>query len=346
MFRYIQYLSYVMLLASGILFLNPVRGIAQTPVKEELLVSFVGICTGNKVNVRAGADINYEVITQINKDNKIVILGKSYKWYKIKIPRGTDCFVHKDYIQSKDNLRMIKGDHINIRSAPDIKHSVLGQLNNNDPIKIKAREGDWYRIAAPKEFCAWVYSDFIKYYSTLAEFELEQERIGQRQDLFEQLEYDYKKQTAGSVFKADFSKLSKSYQQFLNKYPQSPESDIILKRIESLRLKIAEKEYKQGSAQLRAKIKAVEEEQRRREQAKILPPPTAVGQIEDLGMIINRPGTHKLITRGQTAYYLRSQKCDLNKHIYYPVRIWGQILTLPQWNKPVIEVRMVKPLED
>ena len=189
----------LILFTAGISFLNPVMLIAQLQAKEELSVSFVGICTGNKVNVRAGADINYEVITQINKNDKIVVLGKSYKWYKIKIPQGTDCFVHKDYIQSKGNLKKIKGDHINIRSGPDIKHSVLGQLNNNDPVKIKTQEGDWYRIAAPKEFFAWVYSDFIKYYSTLAEFELEQEHIHQRQDLFEKLEYDYKKQDRKSV---------------------------------------------------------------------------------------------------------------------------------------------------
>jgi len=329
-----RHLKFILLVAVLML---PFTGVMAA---EELPVSFAGVCTGDRVNIRSGAGISFDILTQLDKGDKIIVLGKTYGWYKIKIPEGTDCFVHKDYIDVKDSRGVVKGEHVNVRSGAGVKYNILGQLDMDDKIRVKALEGDWYRITAPEDLFAWLHGRYVKYYSTLAVLAAEQQEARLRLDIFQALERDCKRQSAGPVLGADFSGLIKRYQDFLNKYTGSPETDIIIKRLESLNLKAAEKEYKKRSHNLAAKLKEVENEKNKGK----LPPPTAVGKIDDLGMIINRPGTHKLLHEGRVIFYLHTKKCNLNQYIYRRVRVWGKVVNLPEWDIPVIEVEMIRPL--
>lgn len=51
---------------------------------------------------------------------------------------------------------------------------------------------------------------------------------------------------------------------------------------------------------------------------------TVQGIIEGLGKVIGNPATHKLKVNGKTKYYLKSEKINLNKYVYYLVSIEGK----------------------
>lgn len=60
----------------------------------------VGECTGNSVNVRAGAGTNYKVLRQLNKGNLFDILGTSGSWTKVNIV-GLVGYVSSQYVKRK-----------------------------------------------------------------------------------------------------------------------------------------------------------------------------------------------------------------------------------------------------
>ncbi len=60
-----------------------------------------GLITSNRVNVRAGADINFSVLGQLNKGDKIRILEKLDGWYKIDSIANSYGWVKDDFLKYK-----------------------------------------------------------------------------------------------------------------------------------------------------------------------------------------------------------------------------------------------------
>lgn len=128
--------------------------------------SFIGIVNTGDVNVRAGANINFEIITKLNRDELVEVLDKTFNWYKIKLPKDLSCFVGKDYVVSDDqNSGRITANSVNLRTRPNINSTILGQLNKDDKVIILGKKNDWYEIVMPQICFGWVNIKYISYYS-------------------------------------------------------------------------------------------------------------------------------------------------------------------------------------
>ena len=53
---------------------------------------------------------------------------------------------------------IVTANMLNIRSSPDVKAAVLGQLKKDATVEIFETKGDWYRIGSGR----WVYSMYVK----------------------------------------------------------------------------------------------------------------------------------------------------------------------------------------
>ncbi len=114
------------------------------------------------VNVRSGANTNFEIVSKLSQGEKIVVLGKSYEWYKIQLPLRSNAFIRADYIKEMgDHGGEIVGSKVNIRSKPDSNASVLGQLSKGDVVKLTQKANDWWQIQPPSGTVAWVHSSFV-----------------------------------------------------------------------------------------------------------------------------------------------------------------------------------------
>jgi uncharacterized protein YraI len=270
----------IILLIVGILFLG---GAEQTQTSEDKGFPFTGIISANNVNVRAGASLNFEILCQLNKGDKVIVQGESYKWYKIKLPREARCFISKDYVYSSPSTSgvgesrkggvyqgIVSADNVNIRAGRGTHYSILGQLNSGDLVTILEEYKGWFRIEPPRGLVGWVHSDFVEYSSP------------------------------GEPPKEEITRES------------SPEE---AERVEEV------------------------------EKIKQQPPPIASGIIDDLGVVINRPGRQKLIRDDGKIFYLKSESIDLAKYVYYHVRVWGSIKKLPELRHPLIIVERIELLK-
>ena len=115
-----------------------------------------GVVKGKNVNVRAQANHNSEVVTQVHKGDRLVIIDevaaknpgpKSPKsWYMIALPSGTLVWVSAKYIEAGK----VSASRLNVRSGPGEKFSVLGRINNGTAVSELRRDGEWAEIEAPE----------------------------------------------------------------------------------------------------------------------------------------------------------------------------------------------------
>src|SRR5208283_2056977 len=73
------------------------------------------------VNVRAGPNTNFEKIDKLNKGSRVVVLGRSYEWYKVQPLPTTKAYIRSDYlkINEKGVIAVVLGDNVNVRSSPN-----------------------------------------------------------------------------------------------------------------------------------------------------------------------------------------------------------------------------------
>jgi uncharacterized protein YgiM (DUF1202 family) len=141
---------------------------------------FVSQVTADNVNIRAGYNINFEVIHKLKKNDKLVVIDREFNWYKVELPTEASCFISKKYITKATDSEegKVNVSKLNVRARPSLKSSVLCQLTKYDKVKIK--EGfnkNWYKIQSPKNCYGWVHTKYMKYYSTLKEYEEEKKRV-------------------------------------------------------------------------------------------------------------------------------------------------------------------------
>lgn len=313
--------------------------------KTEKIPPFAGVISGDRVNIRAGGNLNFEILTQLNRDDKVIVLDRSPDWYKIKIPESSAVFISQKYVKRLRGVYQVNADRVNVRAGAGLNYNVIGQLNSGDRITVLEKKGDWYRVRPPVDFAAWVYRDFVKYYSTVEGHLRKEKSKKELKKKFAELNAQAAIELNKPPEEAQLQPLLEEYGHFIELYADYPEAVSAGKKLKELRLKKTEIDRLKAAGQLKQPKEKPEEsltELRRPPDAEPVPAPAAIGKIEDLGMIINRPGTHKLIINGRIAYYLKSSKCNLSKHIYYPVAVWGGVTHQPDWKYPLISVEKVE----
>lgn len=121
-----------------------------------------GTVNHGPVNVRSGANTNFDIVTKLEQGAKIVLLGKSYEWYKIQLPALANAYVRADYIKEVGNHGgEIIGNKVNVRSKPDSNAAILGQLVRGDLVKLTQKKADWWQVEPPSGTFAWVHGSFI-----------------------------------------------------------------------------------------------------------------------------------------------------------------------------------------
>src|SRR5208283_3713614 len=90
------------------------------------------------VNVRAGPNTNFEKIDKLNKGSRVVVLGRSYEWYKIQPLPTTKAYIRSDYLRvnAGSNVAEVIGDRVNVRASANSNAASLGELRKGILVKI------------------------------------------------------------------------------------------------------------------------------------------------------------------------------------------------------------------
>ena len=124
---------------------------------EEPLIEIV--VQGDRVNVRAKATNNCEVVVQQNFGD--VLQAKSIRdtWVEIVPPEGVVLYVLEDYLHGD----VVKASTLNVRAGPSPNYNVVGQLSRNDAVlRTGENKAGWVGIKPTSACSLWISRDFVK----------------------------------------------------------------------------------------------------------------------------------------------------------------------------------------
>jgi uncharacterized protein YgiM (DUF1202 family) len=123
---------------------------------------FIAQVAKKSVNIRAGANTNFEKVGQLNQGDEIVVLGKSFDWYKVQLPSTAKAFIRADYLKiTQNSMAELIGDNVNMRAAANSDSASLGMIKKGQAVKVIAQVNDWWQIEPPVQAVGWIRQDFL-----------------------------------------------------------------------------------------------------------------------------------------------------------------------------------------
>ncbi|WP_058486440.1 C40 family peptidase [Defluviitalea phaphyphila] len=120
----------------------------------------IGMSIENNVDVWEETTNTEKIITTLNKEDKVEILGIEKDCYIVKLDDGNKGYILKDLLNILSTDGISTGDRVNIRQAPNTSSEILGQVNKGDSLIIIGKSGEWYNIEYNNQE-AWIHSNYV-----------------------------------------------------------------------------------------------------------------------------------------------------------------------------------------
>ncbi len=108
----------------------------------------LGYVTASKLNVRSGPSTKNHSVGMVEKDTRLIILGKTGDWYSIEY-NGKVNYVHSDYVKLLDvtlSTGTVNAGPLNVRTGPGTSYSSVGLVQKGTKLTITGKSGDWYKV--------------------------------------------------------------------------------------------------------------------------------------------------------------------------------------------------------
>jgi len=146
--------------------------------------------TGDSINVRKSPSTDAVAITQINKFDRFIVVGRFNDWFKIKLDNDETGWVNDQYaiitgtisrgimdgedVRSQSTIRnvrepvrtsvrmAIKGSNVNFRAKPDLDSEIIASLTNDDVVTVLENLGEWRRVRTADGTIGYINKMFLK----------------------------------------------------------------------------------------------------------------------------------------------------------------------------------------
>lgn len=212
---------------------------------------FAGTVVGEDVNVRAGANLNYEIVCKLDNNDAVIVLAKAYDWYKVRLKENAVVFINKPFLRKiNDSEAEVVGSDVNVRARPNTNSTILGKLAKGDRVGIVREVPEWYQVVPPASLSGYVFASYVQYKSSYAEYLKEKTR----RETFEKRLTDIRAMVEGEFKKErrerSFLVSIKSLETLRREYPEHASSRGILQELDRLRIKQLELENERVKLEL------------------------------------------------------------------------------------------------
>ncbi len=298
---------------------------------------YTGVILGYDTNVRAGSNLNYEIVTKLQKGDLVYIAGNWREWLKIRCPEGTVLWISGDFIEDG----VIEANKLNVRSGPDLKYNVICQVLRDQKVDVVKKSGDgkWDGIKPPEDAYLWVHKDLVDKKGgpdLYGEFQRRREEVRKRLSKVELArELNMRKNTA----EIPFEKMITEYETIAGDYPDfADEAKLASKRAEELRAA-----KKRLDEKIFTEEKAAEEETTKQSfEPRYV---TAKGTLTVTEGKAGGQGILKLEDGDKPVCMVKSKTIELKQYIAGQVQVWGIEEYSSSWDVPLIEVNRVKRIK-
>ena len=112
----------------------------------------------DRVNLRAAAETNAEVVVQADYGLVLDVLEVSPEWVKVRPPEAVLFWVHGDLVKEGRVARKV----INVRAGSSENYSIVGQLERNAEVQVVTNRLGWLGIRPPAGTGLWVFHEYVE----------------------------------------------------------------------------------------------------------------------------------------------------------------------------------------
>ncbi|MBF0245669.1 MAG: SH3 domain-containing protein [Planctomycetes bacterium] len=332
----------------------------------------VKVSEGSFLNLRLKPDMSAPAIGKLGNNDKVIIIGKDKDFYQLQYPGQMGAWIAGWLLleNGKGDKDRVAREDVNVRSGPSMRHAIVSKLAKGQQVEILGRnENRWVRIALPDTVPVWAADRFIVVGEPLAIIKEREQKFQEVRTLFVKSESAIQAAIAAeTITEGTYKALLGDLDKVILVQPDSAEAIKALsyknKLSEFFRLVQLKNLKDEQMAKHKEEKKKIEEtyqrelEELNKARAQTEQVYEFEGWVDDIGGIIHRPATHKLMEAEKTLCYLKPGKiADLDKYSGKRVgingkvevfRVWGRIITvdeitvlhenpLPIWNNTPAE---------
>lgn len=328
----------------------------------------VGKVTVDKLNVRAGVGLNYEVVGILVRGEEVIIEEEiSYPnvvaWLKIKAPKNVKLYVAKQFVEKlSPNKGKIKENKVNIRASASTKSTIVNQLNKETQVNIIGEKGNFYEIEPPLAtslYVAKTFVDIIGDYvapdnSSKGRLVLDEKEWQKR---FDSIALKVTEEHKKDILVKDYNVYILELQELEKLAPNADfrqkayERISALKTLQNLVDSIRTKESEIDKKKLENIIAEGSKMPIKEIPTFVSPQPVpeeysykASGYLEGVGLYFGRPAPYKLINNKHVVCFIRSEK-SLKKYLGKFVEVKGRNYVDGK-GRNILELADIKVLDD
>lgn len=155
-------------LTAGVISVIPVALGQEQPIVEVPTArnAVVGEVTATSVNVRSGPAESYYPTMQLNKGDKVTVVGHKFDWLKILPPEGSFSYVAKIYVDrdGANAAGTVNRDDVLVRAGSTLNQSKAQpqtKLNRGAKVEILGEADEYYKVKPPEGAYLYVAKQFV-----------------------------------------------------------------------------------------------------------------------------------------------------------------------------------------
>ncbi|MFY7842965.1 MAG: SH3 domain-containing protein [Rhabdochlamydiaceae bacterium] len=190
-------------------------------VQNSSFSTFTGRIKGKKVRLRAGADLDSQVVKELQKNELITIIGEKGDFWAVKPDPESKLFVSRRFLI--DN--QVEGNKVNVRLQPSTEAAVVGYLNTGDKIEgqVSLINSKWMEISPPEHSYFYISKDFVENVGGPDYKVKHDQRKALVEKLFEQAQTFAKTEFSKDYETLNVDEIYKKYQLIVDTYADFPQ---------------------------------------------------------------------------------------------------------------------------
>ena len=123
--------------------------------------AFTGKIIGTNVRMRTSADLDSHIITELNKDEYVVVTGEKGDFYAVEAPADLKAYIFRGFIIDD----IVEGDRVNVRLSPDRDAPIIGHYSTGHSVNgnICDDNNKWMEIDAPENTQFFIAKEYVEY---------------------------------------------------------------------------------------------------------------------------------------------------------------------------------------
>jgi len=141
---------------------------------------YMGEITADRVNVRAGPSINYEILAVLGTGDTVGVRETDGTWCRIDLPRGAEAWMAAEFLETESKppsdevwhampahrrrpiRAVVDATHLRVRARAKLDSSVIGRLDRGEEVGVLFVKDGWARVLVSVDVGASVHGDYVR----------------------------------------------------------------------------------------------------------------------------------------------------------------------------------------